>query len=509
VRELEPVIHNVSVKNFKSLRNSGTLNLKPITLLVGPNSSGKTALLQSILLLKQTIESRNIETPLVLRGRYVDLSSFRDVIFRHNIEDNIEISLGFSRLAPHRIIAPRIIYERNQAYRDSIWLLKFRVGYEEKSGRLVQRCMEFSIRPKTEGFEKSVMFDDEKIVVKEGEKAVFELEKPREVVRRNFLYIPMAPFPPLTFYLNRIESIKKELEELGKAKPERLQDKELERKIEFLQKEKKFFEARIKRFGKMSIEQAKTFDALMHSLWNFSRHLQKLLVENTYYVGPLREYPQRYYIASGEYPRDVGLRGEHTAEVIYFSLSREYPRYEKLKYWMKEMNLAHDVRINPVAEGLYALSITDPYVKIEVSLADIGFGASQLLPILVEGIYADRGSVLLIEQPEIHLHPRLQAALMDFFIDIAKEGKQVIVETHSEHLILRLQRRIAESRLSHNDVALYYFESSEAGSKITPVELDKDGTIKTWPKGFFEEDFEESYSLLKALGKRQENVLSD
>jgi hypothetical protein len=246
----------------------------------------------------------------------------------------------------------------------------------------------------------------------------------------------------------------------------------------------------------------------MNALKDRSTYLQRLLVENTYYIGPLREYPQRYYIASGEYPRDVGLRGEHTAEVIYFDFRREDQQYERFRYWVREMGLAHDVKISPVAEGLYTLSIIDPNVKIEVGLADIGFGASQLLPIIVEGIYAKTGSVLLVEQPEIHLHPKLQAALMDFLIEIAEEGKQVIVETHSEHLILRLQRRIAEGKLSHADVAIYYFEGSENGSKITQVELNENGTIKTWPKGFFEEDLEESFSLLKALSRRGKNVFS-
>jgi AAA15 family ATPase/GTPase len=87
---LEPIIYSIFVKNFKSLKNTGVLNLKPITLLVGPNSSGKTALLQTILVLKQTLESRNIEAPLVLRGKYVDLSSFKDIVFQHDLKSRVK-----------------------------------------------------------------------------------------------------------------------------------------------------------------------------------------------------------------------------------------------------------------------------------------------------------------------------------------------------------------------------------------------------------------------------------
>jgi len=179
----------------------------------------------------------------------------------------------------------------------------------------------------------------------------------------------------------------------------------------------------------------------------------------------------------------------------------------KLKQWIKEMNLACDVKLSSIAEGIYALSVTDPKLNIDVNLADIGFGASQLLPIIVEGFMRKKGSLLLIEQPEIHLHPRLQAMLADLFIDIVNDGKQVIVETHSEHILLRLQRRVAENKLSYKDIAIYYFEPSEEGTKIMHVEMNEDGTLKTWPEGFFEEDLEESYLLLKALAGRK-NVSS-
>ena len=507
---LEPVIYNISVKNFKSLKNTGVLNLKPITLLVGPNSSGKTALLQTILLLKQTLESRNIEVPLVLRGKYVDLSSFKDIVFQHDLKEIIEILLGIRIIQHPRIRRPP---DFPKLYRD-ISLMKFKFGYDVKSKRIINKGLEISIP------EVNVSITEEKIEVIHKKEPIisYDFKKRREIEKRNFLYIPRF-FPPAHFYLSRKQSLEKELKELldkktqlEEAIKEKPREKEkiestirkLERIIKGLEAELRFFE---KRFGDMfkglSIKQAEIIEFSLNVLRDSSFHLQNLLVENTYYIGPLREYPQRYYIASGEYPRDVGLRGEHTVETIYFNFKQKENRYTKLKYWMKEMGLAYDIKLSPVAEGIYALVVTDPKLGIDVNLADIGFGASQLLPIIVEGIYAESGSVLLIEQPEIHLHPRLQALLADFLIDIMMEGKQVIVETHSEHIILRLQRRIAENKLSYKDVAIYYFEPSSEGSKITHIELEEDGIIKTWPKGFFEEDLEESYFLLKALGERK------
>ncbi len=144
---------------------------------------------------------------------------------------------------------------------------------------------------------------------------------------------------------------------------------------------------------------------------------------------------------------------------------------------MKQTELATNLKLGSIGEGLYALRVSDSNLKIDVNLADIGFGASQLLPIIVQGIYAPKGSVLLIEQPEIHLHPRIQALLGDFFIDMSRRGKQAIIETHSEHMILRLQRRIAEMKFSSNDLAIYSFEPSKKGTEISKVEMTSEARL--------------------------------
>jgi len=506
---LSPVIHAISVKNFKSLKETGMLRLKPITLLVGPNSSGKTALLQTILVLKQTLESRNIKTPLVLRGKYVDLGSFKETVFGYNSEEDIEISLG---------IGTTYNLEKALGVKESTYqgysLVRVKVYYDIKNDRLISKDMELSISDTM-----NLKINREKLEISQKEQVInYKFRSRREVEKRNFLYIPrtsILDIETLNFMKEQLEDalekalMKKSLleREIEKEVEEKKRQAELERlqkEITSLREDLAFLDAKMSE--DLDIKQARVVDFSLKALRRSSLRLQKLLVEDTYYVGPLREYPQRYYIASGERPRDVGLRGEHTVEVIYFDFRQKEARYVKLKKWMKEMDLAYDVRLSPVTEGMYTILISDPKLKIGVSLANVGFGVSQLLPILVEGIYARKGSVLLMEQPEIHLHPRLQAALADFFIDMANEGKQVIVETHSEHIILRLQRRIAENKLSNKDIAIYYFEPSEEGTKITPIEISEYGIIEKWPKGFFEEDLEESYSILEALGKRKKNV---
>jgi len=441
---LKPVISAISIKNFKSLRDTGPLNLKPITLLVGPNSSGKSALLQALLLLKQTLESRNILTPLVIRGKYVNLGSYKDIIFQHDINRSIEISLMLN------------FFRRASIYEDipQEALMKFKIGYKE--GQLTIEAIEFSVPERHSSIN---ILKEEKVRIKYNnlikEMSFRDFKRLTWGFRRNFLYIPSPVLSGLSDLLSEL-----------------------------------------------SEEERRNIRELLRTFRRFSIAFEELLVGRTYYIGPLREYPQRYYIASGEYPRDVGLRGEHTVEVIYFDFKRQREKFEKLKHWLRKMDIAADIRLKSIAEGIYALTVFDPNLGIEVNLADIGFGASQLLPILVEGIYAKKNSIFLIEQPEIHLHPRLQAALADFFIEMANEGKQLIIETHSEHIVLRLQRRIAEGKISNDKVAIYAFEPSKDGTKIIPVKIDEYGRIKSWPKGFFEDDLEEAYSILEAIGSR-------
>ena len=135
-----------------------------------------------------------------------------------------------------------------------------------------------------------------------------------------------------------------------------------------------------------------------------------------------------------------------------------------------------------------------------MTLADVGFGINQLLPVIVEGVdffTGTEGRVLCVEQPEIHLHPRLQAHLADLMIaNITGRGeKQWIVETHSELLILRIQRRIRERKLEPSDVSVLYVDPNTdetRGTTITQLRLDENGDfIDAWPDGFFEEDFGE------------------
>jgi predicted ATPase len=163
----------------------------------------------------------------------------------------------------------------------------------------------------------------------------------------------------------------------------------------------------------------------------------------------------------------------------------------------------------PVSEGsnLYQVLVRRSVTTAEVLLTDVGFGISQILPVIVLCFYVPEGSVVILEQPEIHLHPAVQAGLADVLIDAIKLRRiQVLVESHSEHLLQRLQRRIAEEQLDAENVALYFCEPVGDHNRLTPLRVNKLGFISNWPQGFFGQPLEETVAMTRAAQSRLKAV---
>lgn len=147
------------------------------------------------------------------------------------------------------------------------------------------------------------------------------------------------------------------------------------------------------------------------------------------------------------------------------------------------------------ADRLRELVLVDQRTNTVVTHRDVGIGISQVLPVLVMA-YGSSGKLLAMEQPEIHLHPALQAELGDVFIEAALGARKntFILETHSEHLILRLMRRIREGKLNPGDIGVVFVEPLARGSRFIELRIDEEGDfIDEWPGGFFEESFHEKF----------------
>jgi predicted ATPase len=177
--------------------------------------------------------------------------------------------------------------------------------------------------------------------------------------------------------------------------------------------------------------------------------------------------------------------------------------------WLQKLGLIHDFRVEPLAEGsqVFQVKVRKSPGSAEVLITDVGFGVSQILPVLVLCFYVPEGSTVILEQPEIHLHPAVQAGLADVLIDAWQKRKvQVLLESHSEHLLRRLQRRVAEEGVPKDDIGLFFCSMGERGSRLTALNLDLFGTITNWPKEFFGDEFGEIAAMSKAAQERQKRA---
>jgi predicted ATPase len=236
-----------------------------------------------------------------------------------------------------------------------------------------------------------------------------------------------------------------------------------------------------------------------------------------YYLAPLREYPQRQYRWFGETRSHVGYRGEYVIDAILAATIRnetriipesneEKPFQEVIAYWLKKLGLIHEFKIKEIAEGtdLYRVIVKKEPESTEAFLTDVGFGVSQVLPALVLLYYVPEGSIILMEQPEIHLHPSVQSGLADVILQVSKQRNlQVIVESHSEHLLRRFQRRIAEGKYPVDELKLYFCDSQHGESKLLDLDIDEFGEIRNWPENFFGDEMAEIAATRKAVLKRK------
>ena len=448
------------LKNFKSWKDTGNIALRPITGFFGPNSSGKSSIFQTLLLMKQTIDSpdRGLIFHFGDRNTPVNLGDFESVIRNHNF-DNI-LSMALRWISHFEVRIPTLfggggISEGKQMGFE----VQTQQGKERTAESLYLKQMAYTIGRRKFGMRRT------------SGNTTYELfpNKPRDV------------------------SLHEKTEHYGSVgRPFKFYD---------------FPYWADDYFG----SDAFTFDLK----YNLDMQLQ-----HTYYLGPLRAYPYRIYAGSGAQPPDVGPRGEYVVDALLSSRQHgqrmrvggfeNYTIEEYVALWLKRLGLVYDFRIKPVTESrrLFEVVVQKSPHAAEVLLTDIGFGVSQILPILVLCFYVPAGSVVILDQPDIHLHPSVQAGLADVFIDAWKtRGVQVLFESHSEHLLRRLQRRIAEEELRQQDVGVYFCSIDGAEcSAISELAVDKFGNISNWPEDFFGDQFGEIAAMTDAALTRQEVV---
>ena len=259
-------------------------------------------------------------------------------------------------------------------------------------------------------------------------------------------------------------------------------------------------------------------------------YLDNFFASSLKYLGPLRDAPKPLYpLAPAADPHDVGLRGEHTASIL------ELHKNKKIRYipsanfkspvidrktvtrtleaavidWLQYLGVASSVKSRDQGKLGHELKVGLSNSDSTHDLTHVGVGVSQVLPILVMCLLADTDSTLVFEQPELHLHPKVQTLLGDFFLSMALCNKQCIVETHSEYFIDRLRFRIAaaspENELN-SQTKIYFVEKPSQGSFFREVVINEYGAISDWPEGFFDQSQQQAEEILRAAAmKRKAN----
>lgn len=451
------MITQLQIENFKSWRNTGSLRFAPLTCFFGSNSSGKTSILQLLLMLKQTVESPDRKQVLNLGDdrSLVSLGTFRDVVFGHGSAAELFWHLEWQLDQDLQIADP-----------ESQGIVLF-------SGR-------------------EMSFDA--TVAEQGEEGLLAV--------RHFLY----NLGDSGFLMTR-KSNRPDKYHLVVAGPDTF-------KLRRASGREGDLPAPVKCYG--FPDQVKAYYQNAGFLSDLELAFEQLF-SGVFYLGPLREYPKRQYTWAGTLPADVGYRGEKAVEAILASRQRgekisrgrghkKLTLEQYVAQWLQDLGLIHDFTVSAVAKGsnLYQVKVRRTPGAAEVLITDVGFGVSQLLPVLVLCYYAPEGSTLILEQPEIHLHPSVQAGLADVFIDaIRTRNVQIVLESHSEYLVKRLQRRIAEEEITHDDVALYFCSMAEDESKIEPLDIDQDGNIRNWPADFFGDEMGDIAARTRAAMKRK------
>ncbi|MFC1960728.1 DUF3696 domain-containing protein [Chloroflexota bacterium] len=243
------------------------------------------------------------------------------------------------------------------------------------------------------------------------------------------------------------------------------------------------------------------------------------ILQSIAYLGPLREHPKRVYQWRGAEPSEIGLKGEKTIDALLYAArnSKEAGNVlVEVAHWLKQMGLVEQFSIESIGgdTNFYEAKARIAPDQPLSSLADVGFGVSQVLPVLTLLFMAPEGSIILLEQPEIHLHPSAQASLADLFLYVAEQRNlQLIIESHSEYLLRRLQRRIAEAEQTFatpEHIKMYFSKIAEGKSVLDPVDIDKYGQIANWPENFFGDVTGDLHAMTDAaLQRRRQELQAD
>ena len=519
------MLTGIGLRNFKAFGDEmQEAPLSKITLIYGPNSGGKSSVIQALLLLKQSLKPNydyDWVRRLVPRGEFVDLGSSLAMLHKHQEKRELGIGIKYKNLRYSDLTLRQFSQDTPDNTADNYVRMTFVRDEDSVKDINYLRAVTYKVTsnesdmPLLDADASCVAVDtvhNVKILDTYGEK--YSLPIDTESVTE---FLPTLALPEMDSKRNHLlggplkpPSVEDEwLSDWGWVQEKR--ERELYMPLLSPLTRKDTLQRALRRanhpvakdmyldLSNLNLSDRQVFELTPENIpYDYECHLRSIN-----YMGPLRSAPERLYRLSAEVDSSAGVtgvQGEFSANALYHNEQTG----EDVKAWFKQFEIPYELDVIKLGEaGIVGehitIALTDKRTDTQVTLADVGYGINQILPVIIEGVASQESSILCVEQPEIHLHPRLQANIADLMIDtIADEPgkrKQWIVETHSELLITRLQRRIREGKLKVEDVSVLYVDPDAEyteGSAIIPLRMDENGDfIDHWPHGFFNEAFNE------------------
>lgn len=557
------VLRSIELQNFKAFGVRNRIDFAPITLIFGENSAGKSSILQAINLLKQSRENREYGALLLPRaeGGIVDLGGFQEMVFDHDLTREIAIRVCLSPDAALR----RRLSDQTRVEDSSQSSISYEMCFVRPSEEAETQLKSLSLYSSTTG--KVAQFEPIELPANELREIIrdsLQLIRARRPLRLADVRVARCTWltDDKLFWTEiferskrRSDTIAAELRQLhsevletsGQRTLFKETEDDLRERVSNIDRAASFYEsdfsieeyiARMHQAeltsvigldGFIPVPIRKTSKDLLPEFETFQRfgptrlrmrdltlnvagfavdcgRLLETALETIYPLGPFRRPPERWYIFTGTNPQEVGYRGDLLPNLLF----RRPELVNETNGWLDRLEVGYHIKIQSVgakSRDLFEVRLIDKRrgVEIDVSLSDVGFGVSQLLPFVVQSL-ASESQTITIEQPEVHIHPRLQADLGDLLISSIQQPRshRFIIETHSEHLILRLLRRIRETNegglpaghpgLRPEDVSVIYLERGEQGTQTHHLRIDESGEfVDRWPKGFFPERAKELF----------------
>jgi AAA15 family ATPase/GTPase len=487
-------ISNMQISNFKAFKDSKELDLRKINLIVGKNSAGKSSIIKAILGCSQTAREKKVDSSdFRLVGAHTDLGTFKDAV--HGKDETKKFSISFGIKGPEHQYADN----DGEPY-------NFQFTYKYAKGPGLITAIVAGIKVNADGkllcstgqaYKNQQEYDSQRLVLSHSKIAnLGSSRKEHWGKEKSLVEIP-------EFVVKLRELIE---EQHSKADDIEQLTKELVLLDDFCVDFQLFVNDNDSQFKWKTtgvFHNEKLSHPMMRQAHFASRKLDRTLTDCVY-IGPLREEPTRnarLAISSG---KTTGKKGEDLAVMLHLELKNKKFR-ERFNNYLQKLHIANGIVTSESYLDIGTSKKLTGYINVLLekngqfnSLVDVGFGTSQVLPVVFE-LMAQKNRLMLIEQPELHLHPSAQAELGELFNDSIKSGNQLIVETHSVTLIERIRKLIRKGELSNKDVRIIYVQNQErSGSSICKqIGFLSDGDFDTaWP----EKDF---------FGEREAEALSD